>query len=85
LRNYVAAQPKSSNFPAMSAELRDALNLLSANSYDQNTARWGSQTAPSMQKMKSGESGFDAFKAWTGPGRMQIKIENRQILYNSRD
>jgi hypothetical protein len=40
LRNYAAAQPKSSNFPAKSAELLDALNLLSANSYDQNAAGW---------------------------------------------
>ena len=40
MRNYVAARPKSSNFPAMFAELRDALNLLSANSYAQNGAGW---------------------------------------------
>jgi hypothetical protein len=40
LRNYAAAQPKSSNFPAMLAEFQDALNFLSANSYNQNAAGW---------------------------------------------
>ena len=40
LRNYAAAQPKSSNFPAMSAEFQNVLNLLSANSYDLNAAGW---------------------------------------------
>ena len=40
LRNYVATRPKSSNFPAMSAEFQNVLNLLSANNYDQFAAGW---------------------------------------------
>ena len=40
LRNYAATRPKSSNFPAMTAEFQNVLNLLSANSYDRNAAGW---------------------------------------------
>ena len=64
----------------MSAELRDTLNLLSANTYDRNAAGWRkANRSTARKKRKPGESDFDAFKGWTGPGRMQIKNEDRQI------